>query len=130
MRHLLYTNSTKLWTRWSFVAPNAASAGSPSDAANDLLDQVLPEPSGQWSHAQQEAVINRSEDRVVQYFRPRIRSQLTFILASPQIIVSDYSTLMVEILKDKARPVAGEVYAAVDIAWAKHVGQLAQAYEK
>lgn len=130
MRHLLYTNSTKLWTRWAFVAPNAASAGGPSDAANDLLDQVLAEPSGQWAHAQLQAVINRSEDRVVQYFRPRIRSQLTFILASPQIIVSDYTTLMVEILKDNPRPVAGEVYAAVDISWAKHVGHLAQAYEK
>ena len=29
-------------------------------------------------------------------------------------IVSDYTTLMVEILKDNARPEAGEVYGAMD----------------
>jgi nicotinamidase-related amidase len=46
------------------------------------------------------------------------------------VIVSDYTTLMVEILKDNARPEAGEVYAAMDMGWAKLVGQIAQAYEK
>jgi hypothetical protein len=35
---------------------------------------------------------------------------------------------MVEILKDNARPEAGEVYEAMDTAWAKLVGQIAQAY--
>ena len=44
------------------------------------------------------------------------------------VIVSDYATLMVEILKDNARPEAGEVYGALDMAWAKLVGQVAQAY--
>ena len=43
------------------------------------------------------------------------------------VILSDYATLMVEILKDNARPEAGEVYGAIDIAWAKLVGQIAQA---
>ena len=43
------------------------------------------------------------------------------------VIVSDYATLMVEILKDNARPEAGEVYGAMDMAWAKLVGQIAQA---
>jgi hypothetical protein len=44
-------------------------------------------------------------------------------------IVSDYATLMVEILKDNARPEAGEVYEAMDMGWAKLVGQIAQSSE-
>src|SRR6201998_4193226 len=46
------------------------------------------------------------------------------------VIVSAYATLMVEILKDNVRPEAGEVYAAMDMGWAKLVGQIAQAFEK
>src|SRR5579863_2949743 len=46
------------------------------------------------------------------------------------VIISDYATLMVEILKDNARPEAGEVYAAMDMGWAKLVGQIAQAFGK
>ena len=46
------------------------------------------------------------------------------------VILSDYATLMVEILKDNARPEAGEVYGAMDMPWAKLVGQIAQAYGK
>ncbi|MGD0887113.1 MAG: hypothetical protein ABSA46_19900 [Thermodesulfovibrionales bacterium] len=34
------------------------------------------------------------------------------------VIVSDYTTLMVEILKDNARPEAGPVYGAMDMDWA------------
>src|SRR6201984_1942713 len=44
------------------------------------------------------------------------------------VILSDYATLMVEILKDNARPEAGEVYRAMDMGWAKLVGQIAQSY--
>jgi nicotinamidase-related amidase len=44
------------------------------------------------------------------------------------VIVSDYASLMVEILKDNTRPEAGAVYAAIDMPWAKLVGQVAQAY--
>jgi nicotinamidase-related amidase len=44
------------------------------------------------------------------------------------VVVSDYATLMVEILKDNARPEAAEVYAAMDMPWAKLVGQIAHAY--
>ena len=44
------------------------------------------------------------------------------------VILSDYATLMVEILKDNARPEAAAVYAAMDMPWAKLVGQVAQAY--
>ena len=44
------------------------------------------------------------------------------------VILSDYATLMVEILGDNARPEAGEVYGAMDMGWAKLVGQIAQAY--
>ena len=46
------------------------------------------------------------------------------------VIVSDYTTLMVEILKDNARPQAAEVYAAMDMGWAVLVGQIARAYGK
>jgi len=46
------------------------------------------------------------------------------------VILSDYATLMVEILKDNARPEAGAVYDAIDMPWAKLVGQIAQAYGK
>jgi hypothetical protein len=38
--------------------------------------------------------------------------------------------LMVEILKDNARPEAGEVYGAMDMDWAKLVGQIAHSYGK
>jgi nicotinamidase-related amidase len=46
------------------------------------------------------------------------------------VILSDYASLMVEILKDNARPEAGVVYGALDMPWAKLVGQIAQAYAK
>ena len=46
------------------------------------------------------------------------------------VILSDYATLMVEILKDNARPEAGPIYGAIDMPWAKLVGQIAQAYGK
>jgi hypothetical protein len=46
------------------------------------------------------------------------------------VILSDYATLMVEILKDNARPEASAVYGAIDMPWAKLVGQIAQAYRK
>lgn len=35
---------------------------------------------------------------------------------------------MVEILKDNARSEAGEVYAAMDMGWAKLVDQIPQSY--
>ncbi|MBX5143050.1 isochorismatase family protein [Rhizobium lentis] len=46
------------------------------------------------------------------------------------VILSDYATLMVEILKDNGRPEAGAVYAALDMPWATLVGQVAKAYGK
>jgi nicotinamidase-related amidase len=46
------------------------------------------------------------------------------------VILSDYATLMVEILKDNGRPEAADVYSALDMPWAKLVGQVAQAYGK
>jgi nicotinamidase-related amidase len=42
------------------------------------------------------------------------------------VIVSDYATLMVEILKDNASPKAAAVYGALDMPWAMLVGQVAQ----
>jgi len=44
------------------------------------------------------------------------------------VILSDYTTLMVEVLKDNARPEAGAIYGAMDMDWAKLVGQVAAAY--
>ena len=46
------------------------------------------------------------------------------------VILSDYATLMVEILKDNSRPEAAAVYGAIDMAWAKLVAQIAQAHGK
>jgi nicotinamidase-related amidase len=46
------------------------------------------------------------------------------------VILSDYATLMIEILKDNGRPEAGAVYGAIDMDWAKLVGQIAQAHGK
>ena len=46
------------------------------------------------------------------------------------VILSDYATLMVEILRDNARPEAVAVYEAMDMPWAKLVGQIAKAYGK
>lgn len=46
------------------------------------------------------------------------------------VILSDYATLMVEILKDNGRPEAGAVYGAMDMAWANLVGQISRAYGK
>jgi nicotinamidase-related amidase len=46
------------------------------------------------------------------------------------VILSDYATLMIEILKDNGRPEVGAVYAAIDMDWAMLVGQVARAYGK
>jgi nicotinamidase-related amidase len=46
------------------------------------------------------------------------------------VILSDYSTLIVEILKDNGRPEAGAVYGAIDMDWGKLVGQILQVYAK
>jgi nicotinamidase-related amidase len=46
------------------------------------------------------------------------------------VILSDYATLMVEILKDNAHPSAGAVYGALDMPWATLVGQIARAHGK
>src|ERR1700729_1063426 len=46
------------------------------------------------------------------------------------VILSDYATLMVEILKDNTRAEAGAVYGAMDMPWAKLVGQIMQTYGK
>lgn len=43
------------------------------------------------------------------------------------VVVSDYTTLMVEILKDNARPEAAAVYGAMDMDWATLVGQISAA---
>jgi nicotinamidase-related amidase len=46
------------------------------------------------------------------------------------VIISDYASLMVEILKDNSRPDAGAIYGAIDMPWAKLVAQMARAYGK
>ena len=51
-------------------------------------------------------------------------------MAQAGVILSDYATLMVEILKDNGRPQAGAVYGALDMPWATLVGQIAKAFGK
>lgn len=46
------------------------------------------------------------------------------------MVISDYATLMIEILKDNARPEASTVSGAIDMAWATLVGQVAKSYGK
>ena len=45
-------------------------------------------------------------------------------LSQAGVVVADGASLMVEILADNARPVAGEVYGALDMDWAMLVGQV------
>ena len=51
-------------------------------------------------------------------------------LTQAGVILSDYATLMVEILKDNGRQEAGAVYGALDMPWATLVGQIASAMRK
>jgi nicotinamidase-related amidase len=46
------------------------------------------------------------------------------------VILSDYGTLMVEMLKDNGRPEAGAVYGALDMDWAALVAQVHTAYHQ
>jgi len=46
------------------------------------------------------------------------------------VIVTDYSTVSVEMLEDNASPKGGPLYAALDMAFAGLVGQLAGAFAK
>jgi len=46
------------------------------------------------------------------------------------VILSDYATLVIEILKDNGRPEAGAVYEALAMPFAVLVGQIARAYGK
>jgi len=58
----------------------------------------------------------------------RITGLLRMVQAG--VIVTDYSTVAVEMLKDNASPRAGELYAALDMSFAVLVGQLAGAFGK
>src|ERR1043165_36399 len=58
----------------------------------------------------------------------RITGLLRMVQAG--VIVIDYSTVAVEMLKDNASPKAGDVYAALDMPFAVLVGQLAGAFAK
>ena len=46
------------------------------------------------------------------------------------VIVTDYATVAVEMLKDNASPKAGELYSALDMPFAGLVGQLAGAFAR
>jgi nicotinamidase-related amidase len=46
------------------------------------------------------------------------------------VILADYATLMIEVLKDNGRAEAAAVYGAIDMDWAKLVGQIRQANTK
>jgi nicotinamidase-related amidase len=51
-------------------------------------------------------------------------------MAQAGVIVTDYATTMVEILKDNASPLANDVYAALDMPFATLVGQIFAANAK
>ena len=51
-------------------------------------------------------------------------------MAQAGVIVTDYATTMVEILKDNASPLANDVYAALDMPFATLVGQIFAANTK
>src|SRR5262250_1447030 len=63
-------------------------------------------------------------------FSPTMREVGLLRMLQAGVIISDYASLMVEILKDNLRPDAGAIYGAIDMPWAKLVGQIAQAYGK
>jgi hypothetical protein len=58
----------------------------------------------------------------------RITGRLRMVQAG--VIVTDYCTVAVEMLKDNASPKAGDLYAAVDMPFAGLVGQLAGAFPR
>jgi nicotinamidase-related amidase len=58
----------------------------------------------------------------------RITGLLRMVQAG--VIVADYSTVAVEMLKDNASPKAGALYGALDMSFAGLVGQLAGAFAK
>jgi len=58
----------------------------------------------------------------------RITGLLRMVQAG--VVVIDYSTVAVEMLKDNASPKAGDLYAALDMPFAVLVGQLAGAFAK
>ena len=51
-------------------------------------------------------------------------------MAQAGVILIDYATVAVEMLKDNASPKAGDLYAALDMPFAGLVGQLAGAFAK
>ena len=60
-------------------------------------------------------------------FNPTKRETGILRLLQSGVVVADGSSLMVEILGDNARPVAREVYGALDMDWATLVGQVRSA---
>ena len=58
----------------------------------------------------------------------RITGLLRMVQAG--VMVTDYATVAVEMLKDNASPKAGDLYAALDMPFAGLVGQLAGAFAK
>ena len=63
-------------------------------------------------------------------FSPTKREVGLLRMLQAGVITSDYASLMVEILKDNARPDVGAIYGVIDMPWAELVGQMAQAYAK
>jgi hypothetical protein len=69
-------------SRFSIPSLMGVSRAMPED---DLLDQFLAEPSGQWTGAHQHAVVNRTKNRIVQQFRFCVRSKFPGILAALEV---------------------------------------------
>jgi len=57
-------------------------------------------------------------------FNPTKRETGILRLLQSGVVIADGSSLMVEVLGDNARPVAGEVYGALDMDWAILVDQV------
>src|SRR5438477_9149907 len=58
----------------------------------------------------------------------RITGLLRLVQAG--VIVTDYATVAVEMLKDNASPKAGDLYSALDMPFAGLIGQLAESFAK
>jgi len=93
-----------------------------------------------FTKMQRDEVTWKDEDLPDVYFRYALKSEkksdllrritVTGLLRMVQagVVVIDYATVAVEMLKDNASPKAGDLYAALDMPWAGLVGQLAGAF--
>jgi hypothetical protein len=63
-------------------------------------------------------------------FNPTKRETGLLRLQAAGVILTDYATPLVEVLKDNARPIAAEFYATLDMPFAGLIWQLSSANDK